>query len=121
MKRNLDLIRHILLVTESLDKPKIVADDFVTEIYSYDEVCYHLSLLVNADYITAIEVPVLNSRYADYIVKQLTNSGCDFLDSIRNDTVFNKTKETLFSTVGTVALEAVKELARSTAKNLLGI
>lgn len=121
MKRNLDLIRHILLVTESLDKPKITADDFVTEIYSYDEVCYHLSLLADANYVNVIEVPILNSRYSDYIVKRLTNSGHDFLDSIKNDTVFNKTKETLFSTVGTVALEVVKDLALSTTRNLLGI
>jgi hypothetical protein len=40
----------------------------------------------------------------------LTYAGHEFLDSARSDTVWNKAKEKLLSTSGTITLEALKVL-----------
>lgn len=121
MKRNLDLIRHILLTTEDSNASELKVNDYVTNQYSIKEISYHITLLIEADYIIALRADNLGSLYPEYIVQRLTYKGHDFLDTIRNDNVFNKTKTVVKSTVGTTALTLVKEIAVNCAKDLLGI
>ena len=121
MKRNLDLIRHILLTTENTNLSELSVLDYVTESYSFGDVSYHIELLADAGYLVVLDISTLSSVYSDYLVRRLTNQGHDFLNSIRNDTIFNKTKHTVLSRVGNVALDVIKEIATAIAKNQLGI
>ena len=49
----------------------------------------------------------------------LTNDGHDFLDTIRNDTIWNQTKEVVAENVGTTALEIMLETAKGIAKGII--
>ena len=121
MKRNLDLIRYILLTTEDSDTSELRVADYITSQYSFNEVSYHITLLIEAGYMIALRADNLSSSYPDYIVQRLTYKGHDFLDTIRNDNVFNKTKTIISSTVGTTALSLIKDVALNYAKDMLGI
>lgn len=121
MKRNLDTIRHTLLVTETFDISELRVNDYVTEKYSFNEISYHIALLTDDGYIIATPIEYIGVTYPDYFIKRLTNKGCDFLDSIRSETVFNKTKNKIISTVGATTLDLVKDVAMAIAKGLLGI
>lgn len=51
MKRNLDLIRYILLTTEDSDTSELRVADYITSQYSFNEVSYHITLLIEAGYL----------------------------------------------------------------------
>lgn len=121
LKRNLDLIHHILITTEASNSLKTCTDDYVNDEYSFEEVSYHISLLTDDGYVIAKVVPTCGTLYASYIVERLTNKGHDFLDSIRNETVFAKTKSRIISTVGAATLDIVKDVAINITKGLLGV
>lgn len=121
MKRNLDLIRHILLVTENSDRNYLHPDAYITEEYQYEEVAYNVLLLDDAGYIILNSVPVISSTLEDFIVERLTNDGHDFLDAIRDKKVFEEAKKKILSVTGSSTLEIFKAVSVSIIKNLLGI
>lgn len=121
MKRNLDLIRHILLTTESSNLDNLYIDNYVNDLFSAKEVSYHISLLCDDNYLIATTISRIGNLYPEFIVKRLTNSGCDFLDSIRDDNIFNQTKTKIFSTVGSTTLDIIKDVALSIIRSQLGI
>jgi hypothetical protein len=51
----------------------------------------------------------------------ITYAGHNFLDAVRNDTVWRKTMEKVGSAVGSTSLEIIKSVAESYAKQLLGL
>lgn len=122
MKRDLELIRNMLLFIEGqgLDV-RLEVNDFLGLNPSRDIIAYHLYLLANAGYIECTQLPVLGTRYPKTIVKWLTPAGCDYLDSVRDASVWNKTKEKLVAVGGQASLDIVKDLAVHVARSFLGI
>lgn len=125
MKRDLDLIRKILLAIENADSlcyyngiPQLAEDIDCTDLAL---VSFHVTLLVDNDYIDVIDISCCGVEYDDYMIKRLTADGCDYLDNIRNDTVWNKTKELLSKVGGTCALELVKTISGKVILSQLGI
>lgn len=108
MKRDMDLIRDILKVIES-KKPFETTRDLIIDGHNMQEVAYHCELLYDGGYIKeyrAVSVDNYNG-VAAYWVRDLTWEGHDFLEAIRQDTIWNKTKTTIIEkglaiTVGTV-------------------
>lgn len=88
-------------------------------------------LLKSEDYHWLMEQAGLtknNIKYASdvplWIYSQLTWEGHDFLDSIKNDTIWNKTKESIKSKgleLGQVSFSVLKDFAVLKAKEKLGI
>lgn len=119
MKRDLDLIREILLSIESYE-PKHVGfvqsisprDFSGTEAQNY----YHIKMLVDVSYIALAGKPLLSG---DYPVTGMTMVGHDFLDAIKEPTVWARTKDRLNS-LGGWTLEIVLEIAKEELKRRLG-
>lgn len=125
MKRDLDLIRKILLAIENVDSlcyyngiQQLAEDIDCTDLAL---VSFHVTLLIDNDYIDVIDISCCGVEYDDYMIKRLTADGCDYLDNIRNDTVWNKTKELLSKVGGTCALELVKTISGKVILSQLGI
>lgn len=116
LKRDLGLIRSILLEVESFDED----GSYNLEIpgKSSAEIIYNASLLVDEGYIKGKITTYLNGTSSLYL-ESLTWSGHDLLDSMRNDDVWNKLKRTIQDTVGNVSLETVKELGVALTKQYL--
>ena len=121
MKRNLDLIRHILLVTENSNVSRLDIGKYVANEYSLSEVRYHVLLLEDSGYLQVKEISPCKGVHPEYVVERLTSKGHDFLDTIRNDDIFDKTKNKLASTIGVTTLEIVKDVAISFIKTHFGI
>src|SRR5262245_2726023 len=85
MKRDMQLVREILLAVEAdTDLNK----DFKPAGYPAEAVAYHVRLLIQAKLITS---PMETMKSLPFITKpELTWEGHDFLDAARNDTTWNK-------------------------------
>ena len=88
MKRDLDLIKEILL---EIDTSPIMN----LSIKGYDQVLvdYHIHLLDQAGLIDAEIARVGANEIYDPIILEITWNGHEFLDAARNETVWRKGKE----------------------------
>lgn len=115
MKRDMDLIRGLMLKLEALPSGRIVlinADDVAIQIegHSPDEAFYHLGLIKNASFIHSTG----SGRMGSIEFAGLTWAGHDFLDSVRSPDVWDKTKA-----VAAAAGGFTVDLLVATAKTLL--
>jgi hypothetical protein len=70
------------------------------------EIAYHIMLLYEKGMVDANDCS--SSDGMDWKPKRLTFDGHEFLDAARSDTVWNRAKERVLSTTGTLTLEALK-------------
>lgn len=97
MKRDLDLVREIMLVLE--DKMEYgknfqsqqLIDVMQDKTLTIDKLAYHIGLLVESDLIKAKEYRS-SSDPTEYLINTITAQGQDFLDTIREETTWNKIK-----------------------------
>lgn len=80
-----------------------------------EETMYQITLLAEAGLIVA------NAHKQGALVQRLTWEGHDFLDAVRSDTVWNKTKEKVTKSVGSASLEVVKAVAEAITRASLGL
>lgn len=122
MPRDLDLLRLILLKMESdSEARKFFSSSFATEKYDEKTVSAHLKMLLDAGYIEASKVSRIGQPHDDYIVKSITMAGHDYLDTVRDDTVWDKTKKKVKETGLSVSLEMIKSVAVAMLKETLGV
>jgi hypothetical protein len=120
MKRNMDTIRTLLLRLESLPmrSPSAIVlvgghdPDFLKEGEDPDEIDYHLALLQENK---LIECPGRNGMDSRIRFQRLTWPGHDFLDSIRDDEVWRKTKAAA-ERAGGWTVDLLKDLAKGLIK-----
>lgn len=110
MKRDLDLIRKILLQIES--------DLYISDIKEYPEkqIAYHVALLEDAKLVTEeiyISLYVPNSELMGI---RITWAGHEFLDASRSASIWEKAKMIAIEKVGTLSFEVLKSLLTQLAK-----
>ena len=113
MKRDLDLIRDILLDVENWNIPQpLTLGSLEYEGKTKQEIGYQLELLEDAGY---IDVRIIKDHvgigYLDAFIVRMKMAGHEYLDSVRNPEVWNKTKTTLEKVGGGAALDVVKDIA----------
>jgi hypothetical protein len=89
MKRDMDLLRAILLAVESNDDPQAVITPTV-EGYTELQVCHHIALLADAGLLSARERSAIGVYY--WSAGQLTWAGHEFLDCVRDDALWAEVK-----------------------------
>ena len=124
MKRDLELIREILLaVEEKSDAANIMpAEKLDLPGRSIAEINYHLLLLDEAGYLRCIDNSSDNE--IRYYVLRLTWEGHEFLDAARSTTNWTKAKSVIGG-VGSFTLEIVKkvlaDIALQSARSALNL
>ena len=118
MKRDMELVRDILLKTEALVpdatlEPKAFGED-------YDPVvAEHVRWLEEAGYIRASLINVEGVGYpVQFEVFRLTWEGADFLDVVRDAKVWKHTKSTLVH-AGGWTMDLIKDVAKAFIKDQL--
>lgn len=121
MKRDLDLIRDILIFIEGNAgfNQNLGLQNFEVLDKPLDEIAYQLRLLDDVCFIECKEIKAIG--YYDCLVQRMTMQGHEYLDSVRNETVWSKTKEKLNIVGGSASLSVIQALATAVAKTLLGI
>jgi hypothetical protein len=114
MKRDLDVIRSLLLKAESS------SGHFPCET---EEEIYNAVLLQDAGLIEGRFAPATNPQMA--VILRLTWQGHDFLDAARNDTIWNKAKENFLkpgiSWTFSIVFDFLKAEAQRQVGSALGI
>jgi hypothetical protein len=117
MKRDMDLVRELLLKIEASNRPmsfsKLVPErkEGTAE---YEFAGYHMKMLIE-------EVGFVSGKNAssydgpEWINLQLTWHGQDFLDTVRDNAVWSQTKEGARK-LGGASLEMLMDLAKAYAK-----
>lgn len=120
MKRNLDLIREILIQIEGSDKTVFTEEDFESLCPELAELQYNIYLICESGLVEAQDITCCGrgTMVPEYQMYYLTGLGCDYLDSVRNQSVWDKTKSSLKEVGGSASLDVVKTVA---SKVILGL
>ena len=113
----MDLIRKILLSLE--ERKENVAGSLSIEGYSQEEIAYQCSLLNDAGFVKCYKGSYAGGHLYTFGVGSLTWDGTEFLDKIRNDTVWNKTKEVMNEKGLPVALDVIKAVVTSIVQGMI--
>jgi hypothetical protein len=122
MKRDMELVRKILLYLESKDKDHFMG---IIKIEGYEkkEIDYHLQLMLDAGLLKG-ELLRGGNKVLSHGVAMHWN-GHEFLDASRDDSVWNKFKEKIGPEIQsipfTIMIGLLKDLSKEYFKNKLGL
>ncbi|MDD5159082.1 MAG: DUF2513 domain-containing protein [Sulfuricurvum sp.] len=122
MKRDLDLLRDIMIYLEENLAPggNIQSNDI--SLYDgsdeeYKKLSEHIKLLIE-DGLIETSKPVVMKGFAIFMIFRITSKGHDFLDALRNDTVWNNTKEKM-KEIGGFTLGIALDIAKGYMAKLI--
>jgi hypothetical protein len=119
MKRDLDLIRTILLTIE--DHPHGYAPDLTINGHSKEEVGYHAYLLINAGLAEGENMGGFSSPSPEAQIYKLTWAGHEFAEAARDDTRWKKAMGIVKDKGGSVTMDVLKDLLTSLMKAAIGL
>ena len=126
MKRDLDLIRAIMLtLEENMEYGKNFQSAKLFEIMkgeslTLEKLAYHIGLLVEGRFIQVKELKFKSGEPTVYLINTITSQGQDFIDTIRQDTTWNKIKEQAYA-IGGFSLSLLVDIGKEYLKKQIGI
>lgn len=118
MKRDMDLVRQILLTIEAAPGPALAAQPTIKN-YTSQQVNYHLLLLLQGHLISALDWK--GGNQVAFANIGLTWDGYEFLDTAREETIWQKAKAMLGGRLDTVSLAVLQQLLISLVKGAIGL
>lgn len=126
MRRDMDLVRVILLKIEE-EHAGVGLANLEVEGYDCAIIAYHCQLLEEAGLVSSCIVRYADDSVVFFSVGGLTWEGADYLDKVRDDSVWAKTKNLaaekgvplVVETVKTISSAVVSSLAEGVASALL--
>lgn len=119
MKRDIDLVRKILLEVESSGINGLEGISFRLEGYDDEVVARHVQLLDEAGYVAAVFIEPDQGGIILNRINRLTWKGYEFLDAARNDSIWQSVKKTLRTKAGDVPFEVLSSSLVEGVKKLL--
>lgn len=110
MKRNMDLCRLILFKIEAEYKSTALYNLSIDG-YDIETVAYHCKLLFNAGLLESYKPTYGDNRIYAFSVGSLTWERHDFLDKIRENTIWNRTKKKIKENALPFTIEVIKSVA----------
>ena len=119
MKRDMDLIRKILLEID-LDEHGYVSRNIEIPDYTQEQINYHAFLLGEAGLAIVSNIADNRSKSPEARIIRLTWAGHEFLDSARENNIWNQAKDKI-SKIGGASLPIWTNLLTELIKKKLGI
>ena len=126
MKRDMDLVRKILL---QIEEEHVSTAIFNLKIEGYDlpTVAYHCKIMNEAGLLSHYSAKYGNDTIYAFQVGGLTWEGNDYLDKVRDNSVWKKTKDAItdkglpliFDTIKTVSSAVITAAAEGVANSIL--
>ncbi|MHA6159517.1 DUF2513 domain-containing protein [Pseudomonas sichuanensis] len=112
MKRDMDLLRLLLLKLETAHEDghgiwHYKKDDVVIDGYTWMQIVYHYELAVESGLVDQGGRGVMNG----FLFRRLTWSGHDFIDAVRDDEIWKRTRQGV-SAAGGFSIDLLKDLAK---------
>ncbi|MEL0344381.1 DUF2513 domain-containing protein [Streptococcus sp. 53] len=120
MKRNMDLCRLILFKIEDEYKSTALSH-LQIDGYDIEIIAYHCDLLFEAGLIKSYKPTYASDKIYFFSVGALTWEGHDFLDKIRENTMWNRTKNRIKENALPMTLEVIKTIATSLINDQLSV
>ena len=114
MRRDMDLIRKLLLHVEGAEPPDVRE-------YRQEQQTYHYALIVEAGLAHGTVFEGEEGEPINVAITRLTWKGHEFLDDARSNTVWQRTRKALAETGVTVSLVIMRELLQREARQFLGL
>lgn len=108
MRRDIELIRKILLLLES----GIKNQNNMIEGYSSDQIKYHKALILEAQFVKGTVLYGSTEIPESIHILKITMIGHDFIDAISNDTNWNKMKDFLKDSGKQVTADSIKDAVK---------
>lgn len=120
MKRDMELCRLILLEMEQNDRLDITdINDMELKGYTLDQIIYHCRLLYEHGFIKECVISCVLGKVVTFIVEGLSWEAHDFIASIREDTIWNKTKDVITQKGLPMAIDVVKEVSQAVITSMV--
>ena len=119
MKRDMDLVRKILLKIEASDGENVEPD---IPDYPRDQVYLHVELMKEHGLVEALVIRDGDGPQPKILactVERMTWEGHDFLDTAREDSIWEQAKEQCLQATGGLSIELLKDCLLQTAKQSL--
>lgn len=126
MKRDMDLVREILL---EIEKQYVLSALYNLKIEGYDieTIAYHCKILYEAGLISDYKVQYANNTIYSFCVGSLTWEGNDYLDKVRDNSIWKKTKDVItqkglplfFDTIKIISTAFITSAAECVANSIL--
>jgi hypothetical protein len=113
MKRDMDVIRMLLIQQETGEAPPELAN------YSEPLLVYNVALMKDAGLIEAAIAKGPDGTPMGAVIIRMTWAGHDFLDAARNDTVWRTAKEKILKPGASWTFELLKETLKTLATQQL--
>jgi hypothetical protein len=113
MKRDMELIRLLLIQQEGETKPDLSG-------YTQEQIIYHGALLIEAELVHGNVHESMNGLDGVFL-DRLTWQGHEFLDAARNEVLWKKVRDASLKIGGGLTLPLAKALLAKYAKELLGL
>lgn len=112
----------MLLRMEELlpEKQDVVSVDDFNDLYDNPKIiAMHLWLLLDANFVKGIDIS--SKEKEDYLIRRITSTGFDYLDTVRDNKVWKKVMQEIVSVGGSVTLDTAKALAAKFLAEMIGL
>jgi hypothetical protein len=116
MKRDMDLVRDILIQVEESTHTHGWCDINI-EGRSPAEITYHVRMMHEQGLIEAQDLTTMSG--VSWLPKRLTAQGHDFLDAARSEKVWTLAKEAVVEATGTLTLDALEYVMPTVMRQLV--
>lgn len=120
MKRDMDLVRKILLALEEHEHG-FAPREFDIEGYAGEQIAYHAYLMDQAGLIEAANTTHMGSSSPEAMPRKMTWEGHEFLDAARSETIWNKARQKIKEAGGSVTISTLTALLKKLTADALGI
>jgi hypothetical protein len=122
MKRDMDLVRQLLLYFEDRTDEEMLQQDEV-RIDGYDSkiVGYNIDIMYEAGLLCCEPVLSQHGRLVKAIPFRLTWDGHEFLDASRDTGIWNKAKQTVLKKSGGITFELLVAVLKQMAMQAMGL
>lgn len=125
MKRDMDLVREILL---EIEKQYVSTALYNLEVDGYNiaTIAYHCKILHEAGLISAYKAQYADNTIYSFSVGSLTWEGNDYLDKVRDNSIWRKTKDVItqkglplvFDTIKTISTSLITAAAEGVSNSI---
>ena len=120
MKRDMNLVRAILLWTENQEHGYVGGNPSI-EGYTEEEIGYHIYLMYQAGLVNAADTTSMGDKSPNALLLGVSWLGHEFLDAAKDETIWSKAKNTILKPTAGVAFDVLLEWLKAEARKKLGI
>jgi Hypothetical protein (DUF2513) len=125
MKRDMELIRELMLAIESKDNIFSFQNLYLEGIndlgYSFQQIDYHLEILIEAALLIGKVQPQAGFDRRIIDIERLSWNGHEFLDNARNESVWKDTMKQVKEKGGGISIALLTQLLISVTKQHFGL